>query len=84
MRGKHQGAKVMFVIKTTIKGKDGSIDSVEREACTSVIAYDLYREQYEVSRERMLKDEIENYMVEIIPSQNWKGVLDYHMTVGKK
>lgn len=74
----------MFTIRTTLRLKGGEVIENSNDVATSVEAYDHYREAYDVSKERMQKGEIENYMVELIPSKEWKGVLDYRMSVGKK
>jgi len=74
----------MFTIRTTLMLNDGETIANSKEVVTSQDAFDHYREACEVSKERMVKSEIKNYMVELIPSKKWKGVLDYRMKVGKE
>jgi hypothetical protein len=73
----------MFTVRVTLKMKDGNVTNT-KEAATSVEAFDHYRAATEEAKDQMAKKEIENYMVELIPSKEWDGVLSYHMSVGKK
>jgi len=73
----------MFTIRTTIRMKDGTIVVNDKIACTSVDAFDDYREQYDVNKKRVVDNEVDNCMVELIPSDNWKGVLSYQMRICK-